>query len=153
MPALKSMFEMTNVSISIVAIILFLLICLSILNTMFMSIYDRMYEFGVIKALGTKRWQVSIQIIYECLGLGLLGTSIGLALGFLAVYYWGIHGISFADTEFNGVSVHEPIRTVFAWQQFTLVPLSVLAMTVISGLYPAYYAGKITPMEGMRQHS
>ncbi|MFK7826107.1 MAG: ABC transporter permease [Oligoflexales bacterium] len=153
MPALKSMFEMTNISISIVAIILFLLICLSILNTMFMSIYDRMYEFGVIKALGTKRWQVSIQIVYECLGLGLLGTSLGLLLGCLAVYYWGIHGISFADTEFNGVSVHEPIRTVFAWKQLTLVPLSVLAMTVISGLYPAFYAGKITPMEGMRQNS
>ena len=153
MPALKSMFEMTNVSISIVAIILFLLICLSILNTMFMSIYDRMYEFGVIKALGTKPWQVSLQIVYECLGLGLLGTSVGLVLGSLAVYYWGIHGISLAETEFNGVSIHEPIRTVFAWQQVVIVPLSILAMTVVSGLYPAFYAGKITPMEGMRQHS
>lgn len=153
MPALKSMFEMTNVSISIVAIILFFLICISVLNTMFMSIYDRMYEFGVVKALGTKPWQLSLQIIYECLGLGLCGTSIGLVLGGLAVYYWGIHGISFADAEFSGVSLHEPIRTVFAWQQVSLVPISVLLMSVISGLYPAYYAGRIAPVEGMRQHN
>lgn len=152
MPAVKSMFEMTNISITIVALILFLLICLSILNTMFMSIYDRMYEFGVLKALGTKDWQVSLQIICECMQLGLLGMVIGSFIGVIIIYFFSLYGISFTETELNGVSLHEPIRTVFAWQQLSLIPLSVLAMTVFSGLYPAYYAGKITPMDGMRQH-
>ena len=47
------MIEMTNYATAIVGSVLFVLTSLGVINSMFMSIYERIYEFGVAKAIGT----------------------------------------------------------------------------------------------------
>ncbi len=53
-PALKSVYEMTTMASAILGVLLFAVVALGIVNTLFMSIYERMFEFGVFRAVGTR---------------------------------------------------------------------------------------------------
>ncbi len=150
-PSLNAMMEMSRYSLFITAIILFALISLSILNTMFMSIYERLFEFGVIKAVGTRSWHVGLMIILECTGIGILGIILGGIGGTALIIWLGINGISFSEFELNGMSMVDPIKTVARWEQFTLIPIAVLFMCILASLYPAFHASQITPARAMRK--
>ena len=54
MPQLKGMFEISKFSIYIIGIILFGVVAFGIINTLFMSLYERMFEFGVLRPSGTE---------------------------------------------------------------------------------------------------
>ena len=150
-PSVTAMIELNKTSVFIVAMILFALVALSVLNTLFMAIYERMYEFGVLKAIGTKPRQLGIMILLESLAMGFLGTILG-AVGGGALIFWLSHkGISYAEYEFNGMSMMEPIKTVIRFEQFTIMPVVVLLMTIVASIYPAYKASRITPSNAMRK--
>ena len=150
-PSLASMAEFYEAGMLGIVLILFAIVTLSILNTTFMSIYDRLYEFSVLKAIGTRSFSIAQLIIYENLILGLLGTSIGLIFGGAAIYYLSINGISYAEMEYNGMNLVEPIKTVLHVNQFTFYPCLVILMSFIAATYPAIFAAKINPTEGMRE--
>lgn len=150
-PALKAMMDMNQYSIFIVGAILFALISLSILNTMFMSIYERMFEFGVMRAIGTRSRQLGVMIITECLGIGVLGVLLGTLLGGSLALWLRQRGISYAEFEMNGMSMVEPIRAILRMEQFTVIPLAVLFMCGLASLYPALHASRLTPSDAMKQ--
>lgn len=148
---LKSMIDMSQYSMAFVFALVFIFILFAILNTMFMSIFERSFEFGVIKALGTRKWQVKYLILSECFSLGVLGSLLGILLGTCICYYLQRYGISYSGSEFSGVSLTEPIKPVFRLEQFTLIPLSVIGITILSGIYPAFYTAKIKASDAMRK--
>ena len=71
-PQLSGVLAMTNFTTLIVAGILFVLVSLGLINSLFMSIYERQYEFGVLLALGTRPIQLFWQIVYEGFFIGVL---------------------------------------------------------------------------------
>src|SRR5262249_44172633 len=58
---------------------------LSILNTMLMSVAERLIEFGVLKANGWSAWDVMRLVTWESALLGLSGGILGCAAGWIAV--------------------------------------------------------------------
>ena len=64
-PQLSSMLAMTKYSTLIVSIIMYVLVCLGLINTMFMSIFERQTEFGILLAIGTRSKQLFYQIMLE----------------------------------------------------------------------------------------
>jgi len=62
LPDLLGAFKMVNLSISIIGLILFFIVSIGILDTMYMSIYERFFEFGVLKAIGTSNIIINIII-------------------------------------------------------------------------------------------
>lgn len=150
-PSLKSMLDMTQYSLGVIYSLVFIFILFAILNTMFMSIFERSFEFGVIKALGTKGPQVAYMVLSECFSIGLLGCLLGMFLGAVFGFYLQIFGISYSGAEFNGISFSEPLRPIFRLEQYTLIPLMVLLLTTISGIYPAIYTARMGISESMRK--
>ena len=59
-----------------------------IVNTLSMSVIERTREIGVLRALGSTRWQVRRQIGDESLVIGLIGALLGIAVG--AVLGWAL---------------------------------------------------------------
>ena len=149
--ALKSMLDMTQYSMAFIYTLVFIFILFAILNTMFMSIFERSFEFGILKALGTKGWQVAYLILSECFSIGFLGAILGCLLGFALMTYLNTYGISYSGSEFNGISLSEPIRPVLRWQQFTFIPLSIVGITMLSGLYPAIYTARMKISNAMHK--
>jgi ABC-type antimicrobial peptide transport system permease subunit len=131
--------------------ILFMVARLGVVNAMFMSIYERTYEFGVILAIGTRRSSVFALIMIEGLLLSLIAIVIGSVLGALANYIVGIIGIDYSSMDISGVALAEVIRTDLNMTQFTELPFYVFLMVMIASLYPAVHAARIIPAKALHK--
>jgi ABC-type lipoprotein release transport system permease subunit len=150
-PEIDAMLDMTGYSTLIVGAILFLLASLGVINAMFMSIYERIYEFGVAKAIGTRPSQLFVLIMTEALLLALISCLIGMLLAAATCLWFAETGIPLGDMEISGVAMSDSIPTVMAWPQFTSLPLYVLALIMVAALYPARFAARITPTDALHR--
>lgn len=151
MPELASILEMSQYSLIIIAAILFGVAVLGVINAMFMSIYERTYEFGVVLAIGTRRSSVFALILAEGIVLGLMSLVVGSLLGALINIWVGSVGIDYSAMEIAGTSLAEVIRPANHINQFTVLPFSVFVMTFIACLYPAIHAARIVPARALHK--
>ena len=152
MPGLDAGVEMANYSLVIVGFILFALVSLGIINTLFMSLYERMFEFGVLRAVGTRPFRMALMILFEAGALSILSIAIGLVIGFAVTSVYAVRGIDYVGIEFAGVTFREPIYPVLQLDQFTVFPFTVFLFTLIAGIYPAVYAARLTPARALQSH-
>ena len=151
MPQLSGALQMTSFTTLIVGLVLFALVSLGIINTLFMSLYERMFEFGVMRAVGTRPFGIGRLVVFEAGALAALSIVLGTAMG-LAVTYAFIHyGIDYSGIEFAGVTFREMLYPQFNPRQFTLFPAAVFLFTILIGLYPAVYAARMNAAEAMRK--
>jgi putative ABC transport system permease protein len=110
---------------------------IGIVNTMLMSTTERFVEFGVLRTNGWSRGNVLALVTAESGGLGLLAGLLGCALA------WGGVGIA---NQFLGGGIHLTITpSLFA------IGLGVSLLTgVLGGLYPAWRAARLVPMDAIR---
>ena len=150
-PQLSSMFAMTEYSTLIVSIIMYILVCLGLINTMFMSIFERQTEFGILLAIGTRSKQLFYQIMLEGFFIGLLSVVVGLFLAFIFCYWGAIVGIDYSAIEMSGMTLNEPIYLVLDATSFALMGSATLAVTLIACIYPALHAAGLQPSFAMRK--
>jgi len=112
---------------------------LGVLNTMLMSVFERTREIGVLRALGWRRSAVLGMILREAVLLGLLGGGLGIGLAFGLIKLMQM-------TPMLGSWV-DP---VWAWDIFARAILLSLFLGVIGGLYPAYRATRLRPVDALR---
>lgn len=150
-PQIASMLRMVNVSLAIMAAILFGLVLFGIINSLFMSVYERMYEFGVMKAVGTSKLNITTMVLLEAFWLGVVGSVLGAAFGFAIIEYFANVGINFGDITFSGVMFDKPLYTIVDWSRIWIYPVSTLLFTTLAGIYPGIHAGNLNPSEAMRK--
>jgi ABC-type lipoprotein release transport system permease subunit len=151
MPQLSSMLQLTNSSTLIAGVVLFILAGLGVINGLFMSIYERNYEFGVLLAIGTRRRQLFRLIMTEGLFLALGAIGIGLALGGVLISWTASAGIDYGSMEISGVALAEIIRPQHRLVQYSLLPVWVLLMTLVACVYPAIHAARIVPAKALHK--
>ncbi len=111
----------------------------SIINTMLMSVTERVGEFGILRANGWSKWDLIRLITFESLLLGVAGGLIGIALG------WGMTQVVNASFPAKFELYASPSLLIFAFC-FSAV------LGVVSGLYPAIWAAQLKPMEAIRRN-
>jgi len=151
LPELKAAFDLTNFSILITALILFGVVALGIVNTLIMSLHERMFEFGVLRAIGTRPLNVARLIVFEAAALSLISMGIGLILGFVIIYIISITGIDYKGIEFAGITIREMLYPQMRLRQFMLYPVSLFLFSCLVGVYPAVYAARMKPADAMRR--
>lgn len=151
MPQLATMLQLTNSSTVIAGVVLFILAGLGVINGLFMSIYERTYEFGVLLAIGTRRRQVFRLIMVEGLLLALGAIAIGLVLGVLVITWSASVGIDYGSMEISGVALAEIIRPQHRFIQYSALPFWVLVMTLVACIYPAIHAARIVPAKALHK--
>jgi putative ABC transport system permease protein len=112
---------------------------LSVMNTMLMSVSERTKEFGLMKALGAQTQDILFMTMGEAAIMGVLGGICGIIGGEALVYYLNDFLASKGTVLFSVTPRLLVIAIVFS----TL-------LGVLSGLYPAYRAAKMSPMEALR---
>lgn len=152
LPDLASILSMTNFSSLIVGGILFILVSLGLINSMFMSIYERHYEFGVMLGVGTRQRQLFKLILWEGTLIGFFGALFGVIFGGALNWWLSNHGISFgSEAEMSGVTINEPVRTVMEISQFTTFPAFVVALAALACIIPALNAARLVPAVALRR--
>ena len=113
---------------------------IGVMNTMAMSVIERIQEIGIMRAVGWHKRRIALLILSEAVGIGLLALGIGLALGYMAAELFTQRG--------NLSQLVEPDFTagVFAWGL-----AFALGVAVIGALYPAWRAVRLTPIEALRR--
>jgi ABC-type lipoprotein release transport system permease subunit len=150
-PALMSIYDLSQVGTLIVGIILFAVVALGIINTLFMSIYERMFEFGVMRAVGTRPWGVRKLVVLEAGALALLSIVLGVTLGLILTGIISRTGLNYKGVEFAGVTIRTLIYPVLQVRQFILYPACVLIFTLFVGFYPAAYAARMSVTGAMKR--
>lgn len=151
LPQLEAALELSQFSTLLIGLILFGVVALGIINTLFMSLYERMFEFGVLRAVGTRPFSIAQMIVLEAGALAILSIILGNIIGFVATYITAQVGINYTGIEFAGVTFRELIYPVLKFEQFTMYPFWVFVLTLLVGIYPAVYAAKISPANAMRR--
>ena len=151
LPQLKAVHELSGFTTFLTSILVFGIVALTIMNTLFMSLYERMYEFGVMRAVGTRPVQMALIIVFEAVSLAIISIVIGMVIGWLVNTLFGVIGIDYSGIEFAGVTMTEPIYTVMRPVQFTVFPAMIMAFSLVAAIYPAFYAARLTPSKAMRK--
>ncbi len=152
--ALAGYLEMFDTFMYIWYLVIFIAMGFGIVNTLLMAVFERMREFGVLKALGMKPLWIVRGVLTESLLLLLFGALAGNALAAVTVHALSFTGIDLtafaAGTEFTGIS-----RVIFPAMRsgdLVMANLVVLVLGLAISLYPAVKAARITPVEAMTHH-
>jgi len=136
-----------DITLQLIASVALIAAAFGIINTMMTAIYERRREIGILRATGSKRGMIFRIFILESGLYGLLGGLLGFAVGFIVSR---IAAPLIEQNEFVAVlGSPNTAVTLSASLLFTVLGLSVL-ISVVSGLYPAWKASKLTPMEAIR---
>ena len=99
-PLLKQMQDMMKIFNSITFFIVMFVVFIGILGVMYVSILDRVREFGIMTALGYKYKYIKYQVMCEALFLGMAGFIVGSIIGYTLLLYLKTYGMdlsNFAD--------------------------------------------------------
>jgi putative ABC transport system permease protein len=145
-PATKTRQESMGYVLFFIAMVLFLLVATGIVNTMLMSVYERVREIGTMLAVGVRRRQVMALFMYEALFLGLSSAVVGVGVGYFLVRLIARNGVTMKPPGGDVLTIfpHTELRFLLIVVGFSLVG------TVLSGLYPAWKAARLRPVEALR---
>lgn len=148
-PMLKQMQAVMVIFNSIIFVIVMLVVFIGILGVMYVSIVDRMREFGIMLAVGMSYRYLRFQIILEALIIGFVGYAIGAILGIVGLLYLqhvGLDLSQFADgmESFGmGTILYANIQVSY----FTNTFFAIMSASVLSVFLPLRKLKKLHPID------
>lgn len=134
--------------------IIILGISFGLLNTILMSVLERVREFGVLMAVGMKKTKVFGMVVMETTLISLIGGVLGLIASYGLVEYLhrrglDLSGVGGAGLEEYGFAsmVYPEVEPVF----YIRIGLLVIVFAIIAAVYPAWKAIRLVPAEAVRQ--
>lgn len=153
MPMIAAMLDNTGALIVIVFFIIYIAVAILVLNAMLMAVFERIREFGVMKAIGVGPGAVLSMIVVETLIQTVIAVSVGLIAAIPFAVYLATTGIDvgvLGGTNMMGISMRQRWMGVFSATTVLGPVLALVAMVSLAVLYPALKAAWIRPLDAMR---
>jgi ABC-type antimicrobial peptide transport system permease subunit len=145
--------DSTRGIIQVMFFVVYLVIAILILNAMLMAVFERVREFGVLKAIGVSPERVLTLILIESALQTGLAILVGLTLSVPGLWYLTTAGINIGrmgGMSLMGIAMN-PIWYAVVTPATIMGPVIMLIIMVfIAVLYPALKAARITPVQAMR---
>ena len=155
MPQVSDLVNLFDVAILISGLIFLLAAGMGVMNTMLMATYERIREFGILKALGATPWRIIRDVAAEALVLATLGTVMGTILGLAGSYYLQEVGLDlsiFAGTYSVGGVAFDPIwRATISFKMVFIPVVLMLIISLVACLYPAALAARLDPVRAIHR--
>lgn len=156
-PRLASVLKYNEATLVMVSVLLFCVMVFGIMNTLFVSIFERTREFGLMIALGTLPSQVRAIVFMESLLMGSVSSLAGTGVGSLVVLYHRYRGFDIRPFVGESSSIGEFNLDFILYPQFEFIGfLKYLALAnvliLFAGILPAIRASRLNPVETLRSN-
>lgn len=131
---IENLSKLTSAAVIIAAITL-LGAAIALMNIMLVSVTERTREIGIRKAIGAKSSTILVQFLTEAIVICLIGGAVGVLFGI---------GIGNATSMIVGGSF------IIPWAWMAISGGICLVVGLISGIYPAFKASRLDPIESLR---
>lgn len=151
LPLLKAYLAMFNGFIILWYLMVFVAMAFGIINTMLMAVFERMREFGLMKALGMTPGRIIRSVLMESTMILMIGVIAGNLLSAAAVWAVSRTGIDLsafaAGLEYAGMS--PMIYPAVSYRDVLIANAVVILLGLLVSAWPAAKAARITPVEAM----
>ena len=142
--------ELYKGQFGVLQIIILIMVLLSVANSVNMSIFERVGEFGTMMALGNHSRQVFLLIMQENLLLGLIGSGLGIGIGILLAMVISAIGIPMPPPPNADLGYTARIQIV---PVVLLIAFSIgCVATILAALLPARQVSRIPVVDALRQN-
>jgi putative ABC transport system permease protein len=146
-PFLRDITARIDVVLKGVSVVLFVIVVFGVINTMLMSVYERVREIGTMLAIGLRRAQILMLFLLEAVALGALGGILGAVVGFAVTAYFSVTGIVMHPPG-------SPLTQLVRPDASPSVALVAVAGAIVGGLlaaaWPAHKASLMNPVDALR---
>jgi len=135
-------------------ILIAVLVAAGIFNTLFVSVMERLREFGILMAIGFSPGKLFRLVMLESLWMAVVGLVAAAVVTAWPYYYLSKHGIDYsamlgeAETaEIAGVGLSTTVSLGIYPENAVLIVMLALLAICLSGIYPAWKAGTVNPVD------
>jgi lipoprotein-releasing system permease protein len=141
--ALKTERLVTFITIGLIVFVA----ALNILISLIMMVMEKTKDIAVLMSMGTRKAQVRNVFIAQGVLIGVIGTAIGLVLGYALSYLGGHYHILHLSPEVYSID-YVPFAP--RWVDGAWVALFAILVSFVATLYPSWSASRILPAEALR---
>lgn len=152
-PAIARILDLNKIAFNIILTIAYIAVGLTTLNAMLMSVFERIPEIGIMKALGVTPTQIVTLLFIEAGVIAGMALPLAFIVGFPLAFYYQQHGIDLSilmkRATISGIAF-DPILYPVVSGLAVFIPLSVLLVIVgLSVIYPSLKGARINPVEAI----
>ncbi len=145
--------EMGMTMFMMILVIILLALAFGLLNTMLMSVFERVKELGMLMSIGMNKKRVFLMIVFETIFLTLSGALGGMFAGYITLLLLKNNGLNLGAV--GGESLNEFGFEAIVYPQiepsfFMLLTVLVVITAVATGIYPALKALRLRPAEAVK---
>lgn len=157
-PEIRTFVAMKVGGSRVMEIIIGLLVAAGIFNTIFMSVLERTREFGIMLALGYSPRQLFAMVMFESGFLAALGLTAAAIVTWPVYAHLSQTGIDMSKAyaeqgldsfELSGVGMDPVLKVGIFPENAAMIAALILISTLAAGLYPAWRAGRVNPVESI----
>ena len=132
------------------------LVAAGIFNTLFVSVMERQREFGIMMAIGWSPGRLFRLVVLESAWLGVLGLLGAVLVTVVPYWYLATKGIDVSGlmgentAEVSGIAMPTTFRVGIFPAHAVFIAVAALVATLLAGLYPAWKAGRVDPVETIK---
>ena len=152
MPDLKQNIQLDNASGLIMLIILYIVITFGVFGTVMMMVSERYKEFGILVAVGMRKWRLMIVTTIESIFVAFVGVLAGMIASFPIVYYLHINPLRFTGESvqlFDSMGIEPIFNFSIDPALFVAQALVVLLIAIGAAIYPLLFIRKLKPVEAL----
>jgi putative ABC transport system permease protein len=144
--SLRRFFAVLDIFLGIFGSLALVIASLGIINTLLMAILERRREIGIMKAIGASDRDVQVIFFSEAAVMGLVGGLLGVSFGWLLG-----RAINFGTNVYLR-QLDMPPENLWSspWWLLAGAVIFAIAVSILSGLFPAARAAKLEPVEALR---
>jgi putative ABC transport system permease protein len=157
-PELVTVIKSTEFTGYFILVLVFVAAIAGIANTLMMSTFERMHEFGMLLSLGCRPLRIVALIVMEACLVAILGVALGTLLGYSFVGMTQTEGINMAtwggsetsDMGFKGLTIPMNIFPRLLSKDALLGLVAIMITSLLASIWPAWIASRLEPVEAMR---
>ncbi|MBX3213955.1 MAG: ABC transporter permease [Labilithrix sp.] len=135
-----------QIVMSVVLTLIIVVAAFTVIATLIMVVLDKKKEIALLKAIGASDDAILRVFVYQGGIIGLVGTALGLALGWVACKFLLAYGFPLDPKVYFISKLPVNVRPT----EFIITGIVAILICLLATIFPAFYAARLRPSDGLR---